>query len=68
MPPGSPHPPALLLLAAFSRHNTALDWARERAVCEWGPIAIASEPFSFTETAYYEATMGPQLKKVNPDR
>jgi hypothetical protein len=58
------HSPALLLLCAFSRHQTALDWARGRAIETWGPIALASEPFNFTETDYYESTMGPGLKKV----
>jgi hypothetical protein len=59
-----PHPPALLLLAAFSRHLPALDWARERAMDAWGPIALASEPYDFSETDYYDATMGPALKKI----
>ena len=60
----SPHSPALLLLAAFSRHEAALDWARQRAVEAWGPIAAESPPFDFAETHYYDATMGPGLKKV----
>lgn len=55
--------PVLLLLCAFSRHDAALDWARERAVATWGPIALESERFAFEETAYYEPTMGVGLKK-----
>jgi uncharacterized protein DUF4416 len=58
------HFPALPLLCAFSRHPSVLDWARRRASETWGPIALASEPFDFQETAYYEPTMGPDLKKV----
>ena len=50
--------PVLMLLAAFSRHATALDWARERAEGAWGPIALESPRFEFVETDYYEPTMG----------
>lgn len=57
------HPPTLLLMAAFSRHSRALDWTRQRSAAEWGPVAIASEPFDFRETDYYESTMGAELKK-----
>ena len=60
----SPHSPVLLLLAAFSRHEAALDWARQKAVEAWGPIALESPRFDFAETHYYDATMGPGLKKV----
>jgi hypothetical protein len=56
--------PALLVLAAFSRHGGALAWAHERAVAEWGSIALASPEFAFTETDYYEPTMGSNLKKA----
>jgi hypothetical protein len=58
------HPPALLILAAFSRHEAAIDWARRRAVEAWGPIVLESEPFAFTETNYYQSTMGPDLRKI----
>lgn len=58
------HPPALLLLAAFSRHTSALEWARATSVETWGPTTLASEPFDFRETDYYEPTMGSGLKKL----
>lgn len=58
-----PHPPVLLILAAISRHFEALAWARERAAEAWGPITLESEAFDHRETSYYEATMGPDLKK-----
>jgi hypothetical protein len=63
---GQPTPPspALLLLAAFSRHVESLDWARRRAVEAWGPVALESPAFDFQETKYYEPTMGPGLRKV----
>ena len=52
------------MLAAFSRHEDALDWARQKAIEAWGPIELESPRFDFTETHYYDATMGPGLKKV----
>lgn len=63
---GKPTPPApaLLILAAFSRHAAALDWARQRAGEAWGPIALESARFAFTETDYYRASMGAGLGKV----
>jgi hypothetical protein len=60
----TPHAPVLLLLAAFSRHGDALDWARQRARETWGEILAESARFDFAETNYYDATMGPGLKKV----
>jgi hypothetical protein len=57
-------PRALLLLAAFGRDPRALDWARDRAATAWGPVALASDVFDFTETDYYEPTMGSGLKKA----
>jgi hypothetical protein len=57
------HPPAMLIVAAFSRHDEALDWARARIEAEWSPLALESERFGFVETDYYDATMGPALKK-----
>jgi hypothetical protein len=58
-----PHPPALLVVAAFSRHPEALAWARQRLESAFGPVAEASPPFDFNQTTYYEATMGPGLRK-----
>ncbi len=64
MPPEHSHPPALLLFAPFSRHTAALEWAAARAAAEWGPIALTSQAFDFTETDYYQASMGSNLKKT----
>ncbi|MCG8448644.1 MAG: DUF4416 family protein [Pirellulales bacterium] len=55
--------PVLLLIAASSRYDGALCWAEERAVAEFGPLQLKSEAFGFTETDYYQATMGTGLKK-----
>jgi hypothetical protein len=58
------HPPVMLILAAFSRYRWALDWARDTAQQEWGPVALASDVFRFAETDYYTPTMGPDLQKT----
>ena len=55
--------PVLLLVAASSRYDAALDWARERSAGELGPLAATSPAFDFTETDYYAAEMGVELKK-----
>ncbi len=60
----APHSPALLLLAAFSRYDDALVWARDRAVAVFGPIALESPLFDFTQTDYYQSTMGEGLRKM----
>ena len=58
------HSPVLPMVAAFSRYGEALDWAKERLEQHWGPVGLASEPFEFVETAYYETSMGPGIQKV----
>ncbi len=60
--PRSPDP-ALLVVAAFSRHPDALAWARARLEADFGPIALASPPYDFNQTTYYEAQMGRGLQK-----
>lgn len=59
----SPPKPVLLLVAISSRYDTALDWACEKITAEFGPAGATSPAFSFTETDYYTATMGSELKK-----
>jgi Domain of unknown function (DUF4416) len=55
--------PALLIVAASSRYAVALEWARGQSANQYGPVALASDAFDFTETDYYTATMGDSLKK-----
>lgn len=55
--------PVLLILAAFSRHEAALAWARDKAESIWGGVALRSPAFDFTETDYYQASMGAGIKK-----
>jgi hypothetical protein len=55
--------PALLVVAAFSRHMQAIDWARQRLEALFGPVALTSAAFDFNQTKYYEAAMGPDLRK-----
>jgi hypothetical protein len=54
----------LLIVAAFGGDDQVLDWARDTATQAWGPIALSSDRFEFLETNYYEASMGPALKKT----
>lgn len=54
---------ALLVVASFSRHDEALDWARSRLIETFGPIGMTAEPYPFQHTAYYAPTMGGQLRK-----
>lgn len=71
-----PRDPVLLIVAAFSRHASALEWAAEKLVPEFGPLARLSLPYDFIQTTYYERTMGAGLRKqflvfanlVEPDR
>lgn len=55
--------PVLLLLGVSSRYVESLQWTRDCAVNHFGPVALASDAFEFTETDYYTATMGTGLKK-----
>jgi len=55
--------PVLFILAVSSRHEAALEWARENCAQHYGPVLLSSDPFDFTETEYYAATMGAGLKK-----
>jgi hypothetical protein len=58
----TPHP-VLLLVAVSSRYDSALDWARDRIATEFSPLGAVSPAFDFTETDYYTASMGSDLKK-----
>lgn len=62
---GAIHDPdsVLLLVAVSSRHEIALEWARQRIEREMGGVALVSDAFAFTETEYYAATMGADLMK-----
>ncbi len=55
--------PVLLVIATFSRHTDALDWARKWLERAFSPIALTSPPYDFNQTSYYEPTMGPGLRK-----
>ncbi|MEQ8786968.1 MAG: DUF4416 family protein [Pirellulaceae bacterium] len=59
-----PHYPVLLITAVFSRHHEAIDWGRARLEERYGPIALESERFEFTETSFYHASMGDDLLKT----
>ena len=55
--------PVLLVIATCYRSDAAIVCAHEWAAASFGPIALSSESFEFTETDYYAATMGANLKK-----
>jgi Domain of unknown function (DUF4416) len=55
--------PVLLIVAAFSRHPLALEWAKERLTACFGPVVWGSLPFEFNQTRYYEPAMGTGLRK-----
>ncbi len=59
----SPPHPVLLLIAVSSRYDAALAWAREKIAAEFGTLGAVSTAFDFTETNYYAASMGTDLKK-----
>ncbi len=56
------HEPVLLIVAAFTGIDAAFEWTEQRLSDAFGPIAAREGPFPFEETAYYEASMGPDLK------
>lgn len=56
--------PVMLFVAAFSRHETALQWALDRCVQSWGPCCHASPVFRFDQTTFYRKAMGDELRKV----
>ncbi len=58
------HYPVLLIAAISSRYSEGLTWSMERAPQAWGPLVLQSPVFDFTETGYYESTMGTDLKKI----
>ncbi|MCC9605936.1 DUF4416 family protein [Blastopirellula sp. JC732] len=62
---GDLKPPRFVLriVAAFSRHDEALEWGKSALISQWGPIALESPHFDLVETNYYDNEMGPGLKK-----
>ena len=55
--------PVLLFAAITSRYETAIEWSIERATADWGRVALQSSVFDFTETSFYNDSMGQDLKK-----
>lgn len=56
--------PPMLIIIAFSRHQQALQWAQDRLTQIYGPIFACSLPFPFSQTRYYEPTMGANLQRI----
>jgi hypothetical protein len=55
--------PALLVVAAFSRHTDALTWTQQHLQADFGALARIGPVYTFHQTTYYEATMGAELQK-----
>lgn len=55
--------PVLLIAAITSRYESAIDWSIERAASNWGKVSLESPLFDFTETKFYNESMGLDLKK-----
>jgi hypothetical protein len=55
--------PVMVIVAAFSRLDEALEWAKGELTRAYGPIALESKPFPFSQTRYYESSMGSGLAK-----
>lgn len=62
---GVPREPtySMLVVACFSRHVHALDWAANELAEVYGELSLLSPDFSFHHTKYYEPTMGQGLVK-----
>lgn len=59
-----PQRPVLLIAAVSSRYESAIEeWTREKSQAAWGQICLESPLFDFTETNFYTASMGEDLKK-----
>lgn len=56
-------PRGLLIYASFSKYPDLLARLPTILADEFGPLSLVSPPFAFTETRYYEPTMGPNLLK-----
>lgn len=56
-------PPSFLIVAIFSRHDAAFEWAEAKLAAAWGPVQLRSPRFDHGETRYYESEMGTGLKK-----
>jgi hypothetical protein len=52
----------MLIVGAFSGQPEAIAWARDNLQNRYGPVALESPCFDFTETHYYDAPMGQRLR------
>lgn len=55
--------PVLRFAAIYANRLESLQWARDQMESVWGGIALSSPIWPFTETHYYTASMGSDLKK-----
>jgi hypothetical protein len=55
--------PVLLIAAVISRYDEAFQWSLKNMTEKWGPIALKSPEFDFSETSFYTREMGTDLRK-----
>jgi hypothetical protein len=55
--------PAQLIVGVLAAPSVSLAEVEGELVARWGPVALASEEWDFTWTDYYEAEMGPALRR-----
>lgn len=55
--------PVVFFVAVSSGEQSAIDWARDELGKVRGPLLVASAPFDFNQTSYYQKEMGTDLIK-----
>ena len=56
--------PVLLIVAAFSRYEEAIEWGKAACTEQFGAIGLTSDTFEFAWTTYYNDSMGENLHKL----
>ena len=59
----SQSPPAFLIFAIFSKHDSLLEEIVQELQDKFGPLPLRSEKFPFDQTAYYARQMGNGIQK-----
>ena len=58
-----PFAPVKLICGVIFREDALYEDVKRRLVAEWGRVDLESQAFAFDLTEYYEAEMGPGLKR-----
>ncbi len=57
------HPRCMRFVGVFSKHPELLEWLWERVRLTWGPLLELSPAYPFSESEYYQSSMGQNLLK-----